>query len=207
MICWFPFAKGSNLAREFLVSYKSKINFPLKQIIFLVSRAMAVPRGGMMRSVPEFEAWVLTNMASLVNSGQDLDFKVMRLATKALLRGRTVSVIPLANKDTMEAHISEFFRVSQARYETKIKARDLFTGVHVLIGGHPEPPPKNERPATPSNPQSTPEAKSGDLPPQAEFDAMKLFEDFMAADNERPATPSTPQAEFAAMKLGGDLDE
>ena len=122
---------------------------------------MAVPRGGMMRSVPEFEGWVSTNMASLVNGGQDLHLKVMRLATKALLRGNTVSVIPLDDEHTMQPHISEFMRASQARYETDVKTRLLFTGVHVLIGGYPAPP-QNERPATPSaaNPHSTPQADS-----------------------------------------------
>ncbi len=52
-------------------------------------------QGGIMRSVPEFEGWVLTNMERLVNSGQDLDFKVMRMETKAILHGKTVSVISL----------------------------------------------------------------------------------------------------------------
>ena len=96
-----------------------------------------------MHTVPEYEGWVMTNMERLVTSGQDLDFKVMRMAAKAILRGQTVSVIPLDDEVTMAAHINEFFQASQARFETEVKTRNLFTGVHVLIGCSPavETPP------------------------------------------------------------------
>ena len=122
---------------------------------------MALLPGGIMHTVPEYEGWVMTNMERLVTSGQDLDFKVMRMAAKAILRGQTVSVIPLDDEVTMAAHINEFFQASQACFETEVKTRNLFTGVHVLICSYQLPcTTQNERPATPSAnlPRETPPA-------------------------------------------------
>ena len=71
------------------------------------------------------------------------------MATKVILRGKTVSVIPLDDDGTMAAHINEFMRASEARFETNVQTRNLFTGVHVLIGSY-------------QLPCTTPKRKAGD---------------------------------------------
>jgi hypothetical protein len=83
----------------------------------------------------------MANMEPLVRGGQDYHHDVFKEVLKALVGAATVSVIPEGDHGTMESHIKEFFKISQARWESRVRNRQLFDGVQVLIGDFPTPPP------------------------------------------------------------------
>lgn len=99
------------------------------------------PVGGVMATLPEFESWVMTNMEPLVREGRKFYQSIFTEVCRALFRSATVSIIPESDVlGTMEPLIAEFFSISQARWETRVRNRCLFDGVQVLIGDYPVPP-------------------------------------------------------------------
>ena len=83
----------------------------------------------------------MANMEPLVRGGQDYYHVVFMEVLRAVIRGATVSIIPERADGTMEAHIKEFFKISQQRWESRVRNRQLFDGVQVLIGDDATPPP------------------------------------------------------------------
>ena len=88
----------------------------------------------------------MANMEPLVHRGQDYHHNVFIEVWKALLRAATVSIIPEGNHSDMKSHIEEFFKISQARSETRVRNRQLFDHVQVLIGDFPAPPGSIDQP-------------------------------------------------------------
>ena len=76
----------------------------------------------------------MANMEPLVRGGQDYYHEVFMEVLKAVIRGATVSIIPERDDGTMDAHIKEFFKISQG--ESRVRNRQLFDGVQVLIGDY-----------------------------------------------------------------------
>ena len=76
----------------------------------------------------------MANMEPLVRGGQDYYHEVFMEVLKAVIRGATVSIIPERDDGTMDAHVKEFFKISQG--ESRVRNRQLFDGVQVLIGDY-----------------------------------------------------------------------
>ena len=72
--------------------------------------------------------------------GQDYYHETFMEVLKAVIRGATVSIIPERDDGTMDAHVKEFFKISQKRWESRVRNRQLFDGIQVLIGDYPTPP-------------------------------------------------------------------
>ncbi len=82
----------------------------------------------------------MANMEPLVRGGQDYYHEVFMEVLKAVIRGATVSIIPERDDGTIDADVKEFFKISQKRWESRVRNRQLFDGIQVLIGDYPTPP-------------------------------------------------------------------